>query len=140
MTVTQPIEALEAALYAVLNVSAVKTTAGATGGVWANLAAQGTALPYVIIQWQGGGDENDHSHDSVNIIYTVKALAASAQTAAIILAACDALLHKQTLSVTGWTNFWLRREEWVSYAEVDQLGKLTYHRGAMYRIRNERTT
>lgn len=137
MPTSQPIEATEAALFSLLNVSSVTTLA--TGGVWPNIAAQGTAPPYVIIQWQGGGDENDHSTDSTNLIYTVKALASTALLAAQIMAACDALLHKQTLTVTGWTNFWLRRETWVSYAEVDPVGKATYHRGAMYRIRNERS-
>jgi hypothetical protein len=138
MTVSQPIEATEAALFTVLNVTSVKTTAGALG-IWQNIAPQAQALPYVIVQWQGGGDENDHSHDSVNLVYTVKALADTALKAAQIMAACDVLLHKQVLTVTGWNNFWCRREEWVSYAEVDPVGKVTYHRGAMYRIRIEKS-
>lgn len=139
MTVSQPIEATETALFNLLNVTSVKTTAGATGGIWNNVAAQGTALPLVVIQWQGGGDENDHADDSVNLLYTIKALAASAVTAATIMAACDALLHKQVLTITGWNNFWCRREQWVSFAEVDAVGKITFTRGATYRIRNEKS-
>jgi hypothetical protein len=130
------IGAVEAALYAKLNVTAVKATAGATG-VYNRIAPQSTALPYVVFQWQGGGDENDHPDRSRNLVYTVKALAIAAVAADTIDAACDALLHNGTLTVAGYNVFWLRRDGDVAYSEVDATGQPIYHTGGMYRIRLE---
>lgn len=131
-----PIGALETALFNKLNVTAVKATAGATG-VYNRIAPQGAVLPYVIFQWQGGGDENDHPKRSRNIIYTVKALAGTVLAAETIDAACDALLHNGSLTVTGYNVFWLRREGDVAYQEVNAAGVPIYHSGGMYRIRTE---
>lgn len=131
-----PIGVLETALFNKLNVTAVKTTAGATG-VYNRIAPQGAVLPYVIFQWQGGGDENDHSRRSRNIIYTVKALALTVVAAETIDAACDVLLHNGSLTVTGYNTFWLRREGDVAYQETDPTGKAVFHSGAMYRVRIE---
>ena len=133
-----PIGALETALFNKLNVTAVKTTAGATG-VYNKLAPQGAALPYVVFQWQGGGDESDHPDRSRNLVYTVKALATTMLAADTIDAACDTLLHGGSLTVTGYNLFWMRREGDVSYSEVDPVGQPIYHVGGMYRIRIEHT-
>lgn len=140
MTASGPNGVIAAALFAKLNVTAVKTTAGATGGVWLNLAPQGTTMPYVIIQWQGGGDDNDHPTRSRNTVWTIKALAATAAIADTIDAACDTLLHNGSLSVTGYNTFWLRREGDVAYQEVDAAGNPSvFHSGGMYRVRNEKS-
>lgn len=45
----------------------------------------------------------------------------------------DALIHDQTLTVAGWTNFWIRRETGVSLEEDDD-GDRWYHSGAYFRI------
>lgn len=133
-----PIGALEAALFAKLNVAAVKATAGATG-VYNRIAPQAAALPFVVFQWQGGGDENSHSIRSRNLVYTVQALAASLTAAETIDAACDVLLHDGALTVTGYNKFWMRRESDIAYQEVDPTGVVIYHSGGMYRIRIEHT-
>ncbi len=128
---------VEAGIYTKLNVTAVKTTAGATG-VYNRIAPQTTALPYVIFQWQGGGDENSHPDRSRDVIYTIKALARDAVTADTIDAACDVLLHDGLITVTGYNVIWLRRESDVAYSEVDASGQPVYHTGGMYRIRIEK--
>ena len=129
---------LEAAIYTKLNVASVKSGAGATG-VYNRIAPQGAALPYVIFQWQGGGDENDHPKRSRNLVYTVKALAATVTAAETIDAACDALLHDGSLTISGYSLFWLRREGDVAYGEVNDAGVTVFHSGGMYRIRTEKT-
>ena len=128
---SSPITALETALYTKLNVSAVTTLA--TGGVWNKIAPQGTALPYVIFQWQGGGDDNLTPRRGRNLIYTVKALAADADTAENIDEQIDLALHYQTLTVSGWTNYRMAREDDVNYQE-EPTGVPVWHIGAMYRI------
>lgn len=134
---TGPNGVIAAALYTKLNVSGV--TSLATGGVWLLIAKQGAVLPYVVFQWQGGGDENDHPDRSRNTVWTVQALAATAAAADAIDAACDALLHNGSLSVSGYNTFWLRREGDVAYQEVDPTGRPIYHVGGMYRVRTEKS-
>lgn len=126
------VTAFETGLYTKLNVSAITTLA--TGGVWNKLAPQGTALPYVIFQWQGGGDRNVTPSRERDLVYTVKAVAADAAAAEAIDAEIDTLLHGGTLTVSGWTNFLSRREGDVNYSE-SPAGASVYHVGAMYRFR-----
>lgn len=131
-----PIGVLETALYTKLNVASVVGSGKATG-VYNRIAPQATALPYVIFQWQGGGDESDHGKRSRNVVYTVQALASTVIMADTLDAACDALLHAGALTVAGYGVFWLRREGDVAYQEVDGTGQPIYHNGGMYRIRIE---
>jgi hypothetical protein len=128
-----PVGALETALYNQLNVASV-AAAGATG-VYNRLAPQGAALPYVIMGWQGGGDENLTPRRARNTLYTVQALALTLDDADAIDAAVDGLLHLQGLAVDGWSNFWMAREGDIAYQEVDPTGRPVYHAGGVYRIR-----
>lgn len=128
------ISALDTGLYTKLNVSAITTLLGGSK-IYAMIAPIGTALPYVIWQWQGGGDENLTPSRMRNIVYTVKAVADTKAAAAAIDAQIDAALHSQELAVPGWTNFWLAREGDIQYAEVEDDGNVVYHIGGMYRIR-----
>jgi len=110
------------------------TAAGATG-VYNKIAPASAALPFIIVQWQGGGDENDNPKRARNSLFTVQALAEVQDDADAIDAACDVLLHKQTLTVPGWTNFLTAREGDVDDQEVDELGRPIFHAGGTYRIR-----
>ena len=130
---TSPVMTLEDAIYTTLNVSSV-TTAGATG-VFNRIAPENQALPYVVYQWQGGGDLNITPRRERFPAYTIKAIAETLGDAGAIDAAIDALLHHQTISISGWTNFWLARDVDVAYFEVDPLGRRIYHTGAIYKIR-----
>ncbi len=128
-----PVGALEEALYNTLSDSSI-AAAGASG-VYNRIAPQGAALPYVIYQWQGGGDENSSPRRARNTVYAVQALAETLDDAEAIDAAVDALLHNQSLTVPGWTNFWMAREGDISYQEVDPAGRPIFHAGGVYRIR-----
>ena len=128
---TNPTAALETGIYNKLNVSAVTNLA--TGGVHNKIAPQGTALPYVIFQWQGGGDLNETPRRTRGPVYTVKAIAESQDTAEAIDEQIDILMHYQTLTVTGWVNYMTRREGDVNYQETP-MGTPVFHIGGMYRI------
>lgn len=130
---TSPIQDIDTALYAALNISAITNLA--TGGVWNKIAAEGAELPLVIFQWQGGGDENMTPRRSRNPVYTVKALTLANDDGLAIDAQIDLTLHHQTLTVAGWSNFWTAREGDVSYVETDATGRVIYHNGGMYRLR-----
>ena len=132
---TSPITDLETGLFTALNVAAVTGAGLATSGVWNTIAPQTTALPYVIFQHQGGGDENTIPKRMRDPVYTVKALATTKAKALLIDGAVDLILHLGTLTVSGWTNFWLAREDDVNFMEVDDTGLVVYHVGGIYRVR-----
>ena len=128
-----PIGALEEALFTRLSDPALEAS-GATG-VYNRIAPQGAAPPYVIFQWQGGGDENMTPKRARNTLYAVQALAGTLDDAEAIDAAVDGLLHLQPLTVPGWSHFWLAREGDIAYQEVDPAGRPIFHSGGVYRIR-----
>jgi hypothetical protein len=69
------------------------------------------------------------------MVYTVKAVdTTGALNATEIDTAVDTLLHLQTLTVTGWGNYWTARETDIAYNELVG-GVMYYHRGGQYRIR-----
>ena len=128
-----PIGALEAALFDKLSDPSI-AAAGASG-VYNRIAPQGAAPPYVIVQWQGGGDENSSPRRARNTLYSVQALAGTLDDAEAIDAALDALLHLGTLTVEGWSAFWMAREGDIAYQEIDPAGRVVFHSGGVYRIR-----
>lgn len=130
-----PVTALETGLYNIL--SADTALAGELGGtfIYNKQPPQTPADKYVIFQWQGGGDENQSPHRTRNVIYTVRGVARTQADAATIDGLIDDLLHHQTLTVSGWTNFWTARESDVNFVEQDEGEVNRYHVGGLYRIR-----
>lgn len=114
--------------------SALISELGGTA-IYKLIAPPSVSLPYLIFQWQGGGDENQTPSRLLNEIFTVKGVAGSNAKAHAIAEDIDNALHDQALTVTGWSNFWLAREGRVSYHEVEPDGQAVYHEGGMYRIR-----
>lgn len=114
--------------------STLITELGGTA-IFQMIARKSQALPYVIFQTQGGGDENTTPRRSVNDVWTVKGIASGLTKAEAIADEIDTLLHDQTLTIAGWSNFWMAREQTVRFAEVDEKGDDIWHIGAQYRIR-----
>ena len=104
------------------------------------LAPQGTNPPYVLFQWQGGGDVNDTPIRSRNVLYTVVGVASTVEKAGAIDTDIDAALHNQTLTVTGWANYWLARETDIQFVDLDEAGKVIYRTGAIYRAMLDKTS
>jgi hypothetical protein len=129
--------------YTVLNTAIFNQLKGGTALI---SALGGTALyyiqapdlatqPYVIWSWSGGGDENITPNRTKNLMILFRSFAATPAQAGSIDNLVDARLHNQTLTVTGWTNFWLARETEVALQENLPSGEKSYMAGAMYRIR-----
>ena len=130
------VDELSNALHDALAADGTLTAAlSAATAIYEIIAKKGVDLPYCIYQHMAGGDENLIPSRMVNEVWLVKGVASSLSSAKTIATAIDGVLHKQTLTVSGWTNFWTAREGAVKYAEVDEDGKPTYHRGGLYRIR-----
>lgn len=126
-----------------LNAGIYNTLAGGTaltsllGGtaIYYEEAPDGTPFPYVVFSIQGGGDLNLSPSRMKDVLYFVRGYSkVSTANAGSIDAACDALLHHKTLTVTGWTNYNTQRETDIENTEVDSAGQTIYMAGGVYRI------
>lgn len=128
---------LDTAFYSKLTGGTALTAllAGAAS-VYNQVVPVGAAMPYVVFNIQAGGPENITPARFENIIYLVKAVSAtSALAAGSIDSQIDILLHRSSLTVTGWSNFWLAREERIQFVETAPEGQYIWHVGGTYRVR-----
>ena len=105
--------------------------------VYNRQAPPDTPFSYVLFQWQGGGEENVTPQESVNVLYTVKAVSTQVREALELADLVHEALQDADLVVSGWGTFWVRRESWVSYVDYDRTGRVFFHIGGVYRIRME---
>jgi hypothetical protein len=130
------IAALDAALYSQLNHSSLTSLLGGSAKIYYGLAPKGVALPYVIFQWQGGGEENLTKKRMRALLYVVRAVASSKSAASALDTQIDGRMTKASLTVTGWSSYVpVKRAGDVNYVEPDEAGNLIYHIGAIYHIR-----
>lgn len=125
------IAALNTAIYSKLGGTA--TSAGTA--VFFEAAPDNQPLPYIIWDYVADQYDNQTPVDTVNAVVFVRAYASTRAAAGTIDGQIKALLHKATLSVTGFTNFQTRRENAYSQEETDKSGRMTYMAGAEYRVR-----
>lgn len=91
--------------------------------------------PLVIYNIQTGSPLNQNPSDLRDVLVQVRAYSTdSAAQAGTIDAQCSTLLHKQTLSVTGYTNYKTVRETDIELVETLPSGAKIYSEGALYRI------
>lgn len=126
--------ALETAIYNKLAGQASLITALGGTAIYNQQAPQSPGSKYVVFQWQGGGDLNESPTRMRELLYTVQGIATTRAAAGTIDGAIDDALHKQTLTVTGWSNILCQRQTDISYIEQDAAGGSYYHRGGIYRI------
>ena len=126
---------IETGLYTALTGgTALISELGATA-IYHRHTPQGTARPYVVYTHSGGGHENINPSDLQNHLYLVKAVADGSKEAGTIDDLVIDLLHGGTLTVAGYTNIWMAREQEVQMTETLRDGKVAYHCGGYYRIR-----
>ena len=101
-------------------------------------APDNSTLPYTVFSIQAGGDENQTPKRRKNLIMYVRHYSqTSAGNAGSIDTEADTLLHGQTLSVSGWTNFWCNREQDLDMIENEPSGEKVWMSGGFYRMRLE---
>lgn len=123
--------ALNTAIYSRL--AGTYTTAGTK--VYYLQAPDNAALPYVVFDYVADRDENYTANRTKNTVMFIRAYGTTPGQAGTIDAQIDARLHAGSVTVTGYTNFWTRREDSYSRADTDESGRVTYMAGADYRIR-----
>ena len=130
---------LETGLYTALSGDSALTTELGGTVIYNKRAPQTPGNKYVIFQWQGGGDENLTKQRTKNLVYGVFGVAKTQADAATIDGLIDTVLHNQSVTVTGWNNYWLARETDINFVEEDASGVPRYTVGGLYRIRIEDT-
>jgi hypothetical protein len=110
---------------------------GSLGGtaIYYLQAPEGAALPYVVFSLQAGGPLNVNPSDMRDEVYFVRAYASTPGMAGTIDAQCSALLHRQALSVSGYTNIWTARESDLALVENPPSGRPVFMAGGLYRIK-----
>lgn len=98
------------------------------------------AYNYVVFNLQTGSEPNDTAHRIKDITLQVRAYATALNTAGSIDAACDTLLHRQALSISGWTGiFTPQRTQDIEIVEYDEANRPIYTRGGLYDLKIEKT-
>jgi len=111
-----------------------------TPSIYHGRVPDGASFPYVVFNLQGGGDENIVPSRMKNLVLYVRGYSKTSQASAgSIDAQIDTLLHGQTLSVSGWVNFWTARESDLSGFEPMPNGETIWNAGGMYRIRLDKS-
>jgi hypothetical protein len=133
--------AYNAALYTRLQTtSGVTSLLAGTTSIYHLQAPEGAALPYVVYSLQSDVEPNDTAHRVRNDLGFIRAYSGvSAVQAGSIDAAIDTALHMQPLTVTGWSDLWLAREQELETVENQPSGKQIFMQGAFYRVILEKT-
>lgn len=129
--------AVETALYDALSgTSAITDLLGDSDQVYNTEIPRDATYPVVVFQFSAGGDEHLTPTRSRNPSYIVKAITqTSFEDAGDIDAQIDATLHHGTISVSGYTVYWLARDNDIRMQETTEQGDHYYHSGGFYRCR-----
>lgn len=112
---------LDTALYQKLaSTSAVTSLVGGTAAprIYESLAPSGAALPYVIFYLASGVNQNNNPSQGINDVYRVEARGSSRASAEAVMSAINDALHRQALTVTGWSNFYTSVERRQHFIET----------------------
>ena len=123
------------AIYSTLSGGTALTTLLGGTLIYQDHPPDGSARPYVVFNHQAGGPELLNSHDIRSNVWYVRGFADTKASAVAIDAQIDALLDGHTLSVSGYTNFWTKREEDLSIVETQPNNERIYSNGGLYRVR-----
>ncbi len=129
--------AIDAALYARLqtNGSVTALLAGTTA-IYKQQAPEGATLPYIVFSMPSETDPNETPRRRKDDILFIRAFATGSNGAAVagsIDDRIDSAVHLIPLTVSGWTNIWLAREQGLETVETTPTGALIFMRGANYR-------
>jgi hypothetical protein len=131
---------LSSAIYSKLQGTAVTSLLAGTTSIYNQQAPDNATMPFIVFNLQGGGDENFDQHRTKNLVYFIRGYSqVSAAQAGSIDTAIDAAMHLQTLTPTGWSNFWTAREEDLTAVENSPSGQKIWMAGGFYRIKIEDT-
>jgi hypothetical protein len=131
-------KALNTAIYSRLTAATALTNLlSGTAAIYAIQAPENAVYPYVVYSLQSGIDENMTQNRTKNMLYYVRGYSkVSNAQAGSIDAQIDTALHLVPFTgVSGWTNFWMAREEDIELVENPPTGGQVFANGGVYRCR-----
>ena len=133
--------ALNQAIYSRLQTTgSINSLLAGTTAIYHMQAPAGQAYPYIVFSSQSEVTENRTPHRTDNDVIFIRAYSAvSAAQAGSIDARIDTAVHLVPLTVSGWTNYWLAREQGLATVETEPSARPIYMQGAMYRVRLDKT-
>ena len=127
--------ALNAAIYSKLTAgTALTSLLAGTTSIYFLQAPDNSSLPYVEFSCPSELDQNLIPTRMKDIVLRVQAVASTPALAGTLDAQMDAILNEASLTITGWTNLWMRRENGFQTVITDQAGVRYYVSGADYRV------
>lgn len=128
------------ALYSRLQGTAITSLLSGTTAIYHQQAPEDAEYPYIIFSTPSEIDENMTQNRTKNNVVFIRAYSgSSAAQAGSIDAAIDSAIHLQPLTVSGWTNIWMAREQGLETVENDPTGTQIFMQGANYRCRLDQT-
>jgi hypothetical protein len=107
---------LDAAVYGRLTADA--TVSGIVGTrVYSQQAPSGASLPYVVFTSASELLSNLQGVNDINAVYRVDAWADSRGGAETLAAAVFGAFHQQSVTISGWSNFWCVAESKQNFVE-----------------------
>jgi hypothetical protein len=133
--------ALNSAIYSRLQTtSAITSLLSGTTAIYNQQAPENAVLPFIVFSTPSELDENMTQNRTKNNVVFIRAYSGvSASQAGSIDAAIDTALHLIPLTVSGWTNFWMVREQGIELVETQPTAKNVFMSGANYRVRLDKS-
>ena len=103
--------ALNTAIYSVLSGNAALVSLLGGSAVYYQQAPDNADLPYVVFSHPAGQPDNTHGNDMRNQLVYVRGYSGTVAQAGSIDLHCGTTLHRRSLSVSGYSNFWTAREQ-----------------------------
>lgn len=130
------INQLSTTLYSTLTGgTALTALLSGTAAIYNTRAPDNATLPFVVFSYQAGAPLNINPSDlREELLYIRGYTLTSMGYAGSIDAAISNLIHKQSLSVSGYTNYFTVREQEFALADTQPDGVTVYTAGAYYRI------
>jgi len=132
---------LNTTIYSKLQGTALTSLLAGTTSIYHLQAPDNADPPYVVFNTQAGGDENQTPKRRKSLLLFVRGYSkVSAAQAGSIDAQIDTLLHRQSLSVSGWANIYTWRETDLETIQNLPSGEKYWMQGGFYRVRLERSS
>lgn len=128
---------IDAAIYTTLSAGTSLTSMLAnTNSIYHIRAPNTVPFPYVVFSLQAGGPENVTPSDMGSYLYFIRAYSAtSAVNAGSIHKEIRDLLHRKTLTISGYTNYWTVLESEQEFSEEEPNITPVFMSGGLYRIK-----
>jgi hypothetical protein len=113
---TSNLPAAGSALYTKLSGASTVTDLVGTD-IWRLQAPEGTDTPYIVYYSANAQWPNTTPRDDVNDVFRVECVGGTRQEAENVLDAAQGVLHEQSLTIPGWSNYWLACERVAELVE-----------------------